>query len=173
MKIFMLIVGLLFTSLFANEDEPQGYKVVLMSYGSFVEAKEALNNMELIQSDRDLQTKYKFEFVARPSGKSYILAIEPLSGQSIANIIIEHFKPQYKNAYSSQYFGPTKGTVFLNHKIAIQEATKKVVKEKEVVSGAPKEQSKSDSIPWIWIMIIGVPVLGSLSGLLLARSKRA
>jgi hypothetical protein len=176
MKVLAILIGFLLATLHANEDVAQGYKVVLMSYGTFDEAKGALASVVLSKKDEDFQKKYNFEIVARPSGKSYILAIEPLSGQSIADKVIEHFKPLYKNAYSSQYFGATKGTLFLNKKAPEEKVVEKKVDEEKTAQSPVLPQPiapQKSTIPWIWIMLFGVPIAGALFGLMMGKIKRA
>lgn len=111
----IIVSVLLSFSIYA--DEAKGYKVVLASFSTFVEAKEKLNQLgqHLDEDDRALQDKYQYEIVARVSGKAYIVGIEPLETKEIANEVIKQFHDSYPEAYSNGYFGPTEGAVILEH----------------------------------------------------------
>ncbi|MDD2829344.1 MAG: hypothetical protein PHW18_07215 [Sulfuricurvum sp.] len=114
LKIIVTLTILLSAlSLYAGE--PKGYKIVLASFGSFDEAKGALNKIgeKLGDEEKGLQAKEKFEIVARPSGKAYILAIEPIESESGSKNVLKQFKKFYSGAYVNGYFGPTPGSVSL------------------------------------------------------------
>jgi len=95
--------------------EAKGYKIVLASCPTFDEAKEKLRILSerLDENDYALQRQYKFEIVARPSGKAFMLAVEPIESEKDSLIVRKQFAKYYPDAYVNGYYGPTEGAVSL------------------------------------------------------------
>lgn len=95
--------------------EAKGYKIVLASFATFDEAKAKLNDLakQIGDNEKKLQNQYGFEIVARPSGKAFMLAIEPLEREEDAKTVLQGFKQFCPDGYINGYFGPTEGAVFL------------------------------------------------------------
>jgi hypothetical protein len=119
LRLFFIV---LCVSAYANASEAKGYKVVLASFPTFSEAKQAMESSgkNMGEKERSLPTEYHFEIVARPSGKAFVLAAEPLKTQKDADTVAKNFKRLYPGAYINGYYGPTKGAVFLKPSIKIE-----------------------------------------------------
>lgn len=115
-RITFILLGwmLLFATIQTYASELKGYKVVLASFGSFDEAKTALAKLgsNIGASELALQSAYRFEIVARASGKRFMLAVEPIETEKGAESVLKQFKKYYPDAYVNGYFGPTKGAIF-------------------------------------------------------------
>lgn len=102
--------------------EAKGYKIVLASFGTFDEAKEKLDRLgqKLGAQDEALQKKYGYQIAARPSGKAFMLAVEPIESKEDSEKILKQFHLYYPDAYVNGYYGPTEGAVFLKAKENVQ-----------------------------------------------------
>ncbi len=175
--------------------EAKGYKIVLASFGTFDEAKGKLNDLSkrLGEDEKNLRNEYGFEIVARPSGKAFMVAIEPLKSEEDAKAVLNSFKKFYPDGYINGYFGPTEGAVFLpkeESKPAVPPSqsmgeTNQTHEENITVPSAPSVTSPSKVEPtpvdkttpeeprqtlWIVIGILGIAALG-LTGWLLRGKK--
>jgi hypothetical protein len=170
--------------------ESNGYKIVLASFGSFDEAKGALAKIgeKLGDEEKSLQAKQKFEILARPSGKAFILAIEPLENDEGSKVVLKQFKKFYPDAYINGYFGPTQGSVSLQFeaKPAVAEvnttqqppiatpavennAIEKIETSKEsVVVPIKEEENPKSSRPIIYVIILIIAIGASV---LFARKR--
>jgi hypothetical protein len=171
-----LIIWLgLFFSIVLQAGEAKGYKIVLASYPSFNEAKLTLHTLEtkIKDNERSLQKQYHFEIVARPSGKAFIVAIEPLENKTSAGTVMKQFKHLYPNAYINGYYGPTEGSIFMEHASLpqsdevkqaevnvtkpsarieenISAPVKKMVEEKSISTVSVEDEPKSNRLSLIW-----------------------
>lgn len=166
--------------------DAKGYKIVLASFGTFEEAKGKLNDLskQIEDDEKKLQHQYGFEIVARPSGKAFMLAIEPIEREEDAKVVLKGFKRLYPDGYINGYFGPTEGTVFLKVESLKEEAnqtleanTSNVPEVMNVVqSPEPADVSiapiKEDPHRMVWVVIgvFGIVALG-LIGWFLQRKK--
>lgn len=94
----------------------ESYKVVLASFKTFKEAKSVLEELKphLDAEDERLKEECGFEYVARPSGKAFLVGIEPIGSKEEAQKILKHYKRSYADAYINKYYGPTEGSYFLS-----------------------------------------------------------
>lgn len=92
-----------------------GYRVVLASFPTFDEAKSKMERLgeQLGENERSLQRQIDYEIVARPSGKSYIIGIEPIGSKAEQEKVLKAFRTYYRDAYGDKYHGPTEGTIVL------------------------------------------------------------
>lgn len=113
-KFLLLSWMILFAAVQIYAAEAKGYKIVLASFGTFDEAKSALDKLgsKIGDSEATLQKKYHFEIAARSSGKAFMLAIEPIETEDGAQTVLKQFQKYYPDAYVNGYFGPTKGAIF-------------------------------------------------------------
>lgn len=176
--------------------EAKGYKIVLASFGSFDEAKGALEKLgsKIGDAEYALQKEYHFEIAARSSGKAYMLAVEPIETAANAERVLKQFQKYYPDGYINGYFGPTEGAVFLSKETQktvvptpdIISDTNKTVEENRTIATEPlvspqisvvkktvndprKEESKQTI--WIIIGVLGAMVLGLVRWLL--KNKKA
>ncbi|MDD5159011.1 MAG: hypothetical protein PHI47_03085 [Sulfuricurvum sp.] len=114
MKFVLISWIILLVSIHSHAAEAEGYKVVLASYATFDEAKDALGKLDskIGASELALQKEYHFDIAARASGKAFMLAVEPIETEKGAGTVLQQFKKHYPDAYINGYFGPTKGAVF-------------------------------------------------------------
>lgn len=173
---------ILFTSSLLFALDVQGEKVVLNSFATFDEAQAKLKELEskITPNDLELRNKYHFDFVARKSGRAYIVVIEPIKTIDEATTILQHFKKTFTDAYTDHYYGPTQGAVVLAlvspekteikpNSISQQtSAINKTVSQKtnvsptiEVLEVEQKNQTSS-SYGWLWIPIIVLIFMGGL-----------
>ncbi|MCK9374395.1 MAG: hypothetical protein M0P91_14535 [Sulfuricurvum sp.] len=117
MKRVALILIVIFGAAYGYAQE---YKIVLLSYSKFEEARKGLNALEpkLDESYHKLQSQYRYEIVARPSGRAFLIGIEPIEGRENADRIREKFSPLFPKSYIDKYYGPTEGSVFMVHAAA-------------------------------------------------------
>jgi len=113
-KFLLLSWMILFAAIQTYGAEAKGYKIVLASFGSFDEAKTALEKLgsKIGASEFALQKEYHFEIAARSSGKAFMLAVEPIETQQGAQSVLREFQKYYPDAYVNGYFGPTQGAIF-------------------------------------------------------------
>lgn len=113
-KFLLLSWMILFAAVQIYAAEAKEYKIVLASFGTFDEAKSALDKLgsKIGDSEATLQKKYHFEIAARSSGKAFMLAIEPIETEDGAQTVLKQFQKYYPDAYVNGYFGPTKGAIF-------------------------------------------------------------
>lgn len=114
MKRVALMLAVIFGAVYGYAQE---YKIVLLSYTKFEEAQKGLNALEpkLDESFHQLQSQYRYEIVARPSGRAFLIGIEPIEGRENADRIREKFSSLYPKSYIDKYYGPTEGSVFMAH----------------------------------------------------------
>lgn len=93
----------------------EAYRVVLASFPTFEEAKSKMEKLgeRLNANDRSLQQQIDYQIVARPSGKSYIIGIEPIGSKAEQEKVLAAFRAYYRDAYGDKYHGPTEGAVAL------------------------------------------------------------
>ncbi|MCX6074735.1 MAG: hypothetical protein NTY39_10480 [Campylobacterales bacterium] len=156
--LFFIILVIFGTNIYANE--AKGYKIILASYPKFDQAKKTMNllGQKLTKKDWSIQKKYRYEIVARPSGKVFIVAIEPLRTKEAVNSVLIRFKKFYPNAYYSGYFGPTKGGIFLIHPSTAKITKDISTREENFTPPNPPEKSVSK---WGWAAaILGLVAIG-------------
>ncbi|MDD5716492.1 MAG: hypothetical protein PHW64_01705 [Sulfuricurvum sp.] len=144
---YLWIVWIVFSSfIHASAAEAIGYKIVLASFSTFEETKEKLYALEnkLDSRELSLQKKYRFEVVARPSGRVFILALEPFEKKSDAKTVLKPFKKFYPDAYINGYYGPTEGTLFLG-RTAETARVDNTAADKEVVRHNPLETGAEEN----------------------------
>ena len=179
-KVWIIGWIIIFSSMYGYANEAKGYKVVLASFSTFDEAKAKLAKLEreLSEEDYALQKKHHYKIVARPSGKAFIVGVEPLKTKAVADEVIGRFKRICPDAYSNGYFGPTQGAVFLDHistAPAVEERNRSIPKkvEKSVESkpidmvNLPREEK--EKIPLLWMIAAGSMVLMAVAFI---RAKR-
>jgi len=173
---------ILFTSSLLFALDVQGEKVVLNSFATFDEAQAKLKELEstITPNAIELRNKYHFDFVARKSGRAYILVIEPIKTVDEATVILKHFKKTFTDAYTDHYYGPTQGAVVLalvspekteikpNSLSQQTPAINKTVSQKtnvsptiEVLEVEQKNQTGS-SYGWLWIPVLVLIFIGGL-----------
>lgn len=115
LKTLLIVWFLIVSGMCADASEAKGYKIVLAAFPTFDEAKTKLRILgeELGAQEKALQEEYGYEIVARPSGRSYIIGIEPIRSKKGRDSVLRTFKRFYRDAYSDTYYGPTQGAVFL------------------------------------------------------------
>jgi len=182
MNLNTILAIVLFITLGFGDNKPQGYKVVLNTFSTLKEASARMDKIVLSDRGMKLKEKYGFEIVSRPSGKSYIIAVEPISDEQAAKEVLSHFQTVFKDAYKSGYYGPTAGSVLLtsgsNEKQTLP--TAKSDKDENVsdanetnsTHGDAKSAEESSGTFWFWIVLIGFPAAGALAGIFLGRLKR-
>lgn len=168
--------------------EAKGYKIVLASFGTFDEAKTALDTLgsKIGDSELALQKEYHFDIAARASGKAFMLAVEPIETENGAESVLKQFQKYYPDAYINGYFGPTKGAVFfkplhsvniieeahrteanmtldrekkVEENISTTEPLEAVIVDKNLLDGLSKaEESKSKTGLFISFLIVGAIV---------------
>jgi HPt (histidine-containing phosphotransfer) domain-containing protein len=159
--IFLFLITLITT----HANEQQGYKVVLASFNTFDEAKEKLGLFDSTFSGKELalQETYHFEVLARPSGKAFIVTLEPFDKKESATVVLTQFKKLYPDGYINGYFGPTDGSVFWKNKGAEPTIVKSEILPKSL-STPPLpikitvEDNKSHT--WIWILLVVMVLIG-------------
>lgn len=185
--LFALFVFLGFWEAYGAE--AKGYKIVLASFATFDEAKAKLNDLSqrIGDGEKGLQEQYGFEIAARPSGKAYMLAIEPLQTEQDAQKVLKSFKQFYPDSYINGYFGPTEGAVFLSKESVKEEAnqtadgnTSNTAEPMKVVQ-APKPADVSMAEPtqeeprrtvWMLIGVLGIAALGLIGWLLKSKNTQ-
>lgn len=162
--LFLLLFFITLITTHANEQ--QGYKVVLVSFSTFNEAKEKLALFDAtlrVKKELALQETYHFEILARPSGKAFIIALEPFEKKESAEAVLHQFKQFYPDGYVNGYFGPTDGSVVWKHK-SVDSATAKSdtiqTKTSDSVHIKPSNES-SESHAWVWILIVVLIVIAN------------
>lgn len=145
-KFLLLSWMILFAAVQIYAAEAKGYKIVLASFGTFDEAKTALDKLgsKIGDSEATLQKKYQFEIAARSSGKAFMLAIEPIETENGALSVLKQFQKYYPDAYVNGYFGPTKGAIFFKspeNKSPVEE-----LNASEVNTTAEVEKNVSENI---------------------------
>lgn len=185
---FFLFLGLL--EVYGGE--AKGYKIVLASFMTFDEAKERLNDLSkrIGDDEKALQTQYRFEIVARPSGKAFILAIEPLEHKEDAKTVLQGFKKLYPDGYINGYFGPTEGAVLLPKEeskpfqsvVEANQTDEENVTAPSVanITKSPKVDPKVErpvidknqsQISWVVIGVLGIIALGLIGWLLKGKKS--
>ncbi len=182
MKLLSMLYLILFTSSLLFALDIQGEKVVLNSFATFDEAQAKLKELEstIAPDEIELRNKYHFDFVARKSGRAYILVIEPIKTVDEATVILKHFKKTYTDAYTDHYYGPTQGAVVLAlvspEKIEIKP---NIVKQKTPIIGKTVSQKtkvsptieiskveqknqRDSSYEWLWIPVLVLIFIGGL-----------
>ncbi|MDD2828727.1 MAG: Hpt domain-containing protein [Sulfuricurvum sp.] len=165
-SIFIFLFLITFSTIYANEQ--QGYKVVLASFSTFDEAKEKLDLFASTFSGKELalQEAYHFEVLARPSGKAFIVTLEPFDKKESATVVLTQFKKLYPDAYINGYFGPTDGSILWKNKSVEPTIIKNEVLPKSIPTPLPIEITIEDnkSHAWIWVSLgflvfVGIGVL--------------
>ena len=182
MNLNTVLAIVLLITLGFGDNKPQGYKVVLNTFSTLKEASARMDKIVLSDRGMKLKEKYGFEIVSRPSGKSYIIAVEPIGDEQAAKEVLSHFQTVFKDAYKSGYYGPTAGSVLLasgsnekqTHPTAKSDKDENVSDTNEANSthGDRESSEKSGGAFWFWIVLVGFPVAGALGGVLMGRFKR-
>lgn len=83
------------------------YKVVLGSYNTLQSAENRLKQLEkqLSGDYGSIQNKYGCTIVARPSGRAFLIAAEPLKSKEDASAVRKRFSPLFSDAYIDKYYG--------------------------------------------------------------------
>lgn len=185
-KSIILAVVMFLNFIEAYASEAKGYKIVLASFPTFDEAKAKLNDLSqnIGDAEKALQKRYGFEIAARPSGKAYMLAIEPFQTEKDAQEVLKTFKHFYPDSYINGYFGPTKGAVFLNDESlqpdvnqTLEDNTSTVAKpipsvqSQELVTPIVQVKEEPSHKVWILISVLGIAVLGLLGWFLKGNRK--
>lgn len=170
MRHFFITLFLIFF-ITIHASEINGYKVVLASFKTFDEAKNDLDSfgVRLTSQEIELQNKYNFDIVARPSGKVFVVAIEPLDDIKTAKIISNHFKKFYPDALVSGYFGPTEGAIVWK-KSDVSPPPDKVLIDSHESRGEKSESN--ESIGFVWKLLVSIAILGLILGLVIWRINR-
>lgn len=174
--IFFCMIFFTHTSVYAKP--AQGYKVVLSSFSAFSEAKKALGvaGENLTKVQIALLEKHHCSLLARPSGKGYIVVIEPLIKREEAVTVVKHFKTAFPDGYISGYFGPTQESVFWIIKEPIASEQDNIVGASAALVQTPMQQTSpfevKGSTLLIWPIIVGVLVIVGLLFTLVLIIKR-
>lgn len=83
----------------------QNYKIVLGSYATMDLAKDELTKLETKLHDKHIESKsyYDYNIVTRPSGKCYMMVIEPVPTKKMALTVKKIFAPLYPDLYINKY----------------------------------------------------------------------
>ncbi len=103
MKTFFFLF-LTFIALYASSER----KIIIGSFPSQNDADKALEKFES-QLDAEfyvIQDQYGFNIVARPSGRSFIIALEPFESYQAAKEVKEFLPPTYADAFINKYTPP-------------------------------------------------------------------
>ncbi|MDD2781087.1 SPOR domain-containing protein [Sulfuricurvum sp.] len=149
LTFIVLSCMILFSAMQTFAAEAKGYKIVLASFASFDEAKSALEKLgsKVGENELVLQKEYRFDIVARPSGKAFMLAIEPLETQQGAESVLKQFKKHYPDAYINGYFGPTQGALFFKPAESNSPTTEVNATEANTTAEAVKSVEENSSTP--------------------------
>lgn len=161
---WLILIALTVLGTGVNANEIHQYKIILASYPKIEEAKSKMEILgsTLTEEDWAAQKKYGYHIVARPSGELFIIAIEPLETKESVERVLKRFQQFYPDAYSSDYFGYTKGALFLS-----RTSTKKIIPTK---SDTPIEKTitkvnSTEKLMQIggWILLgLGAVAIGAL-----------
>lgn len=123
----------LYTPLLAADE----YKVVLGSYNTLQSAENRLKQLEkqLSGDYGSIQNKYGCTIVARPSGRAFLIAAEPLKSRQDASDVRKRFSPLFSDAYIDKYYGTKSG------KTKIEPMLPKIV---ELPSGTTHSETKHE-----------------------------
>jgi hypothetical protein len=149
--IFLLFLILFYPIIICASDEPKGYTIVLASFSKFDEAKRELSILgaKMGQEESLLQKKYNFEMLVRPSGKGFVVAIEPLKDKKSVEAVREYFKIWYPDTYTGNYIDPV---VWQFQEVAMQKEVKSTVdKNGETPRLKETRLSTEEGYPWGWI----------------------
>lgn len=183
-QAFFLLYLVIFINIHIYASEVKGSKIVLASFSAFDEAQGALEVLGARLGDEEafLEKQYHFEIVARPSGDVFIIAIEPLKSQKSADLVLKHFKKFYPDAYSADYFGPTKESVAWKSKEISQESIKSNVLQNNQSKSAlaenltAAEEAKSSApivrYSWEWIVMLFLVLISIVGVFFVRRGKR-
>ncbi len=169
MKFLTILYFSLLVSISMFASEVQGEKIVLVSFQTYDEATSKLKELELkiTQDERNLREKYHFDIVARPSGKAYIVAIEPIASSDDVKVVLKHFQKNFPDAYTSHYYGPTQGTIKLaglSPSRAVEVNNTKVKKSplssKAAEMVVEEESQKSGDYGWLWVPALLLIIIG-------------
>jgi hypothetical protein len=163
MKLIWMVYLALLTSLSLFSGDIQGEKIVLHSFATFDEAQSKLKELEskITPNDIELRNTHHFDFVARKSGRAYIIVIEPIKTVNEATAILEHFKKTFPNAYTDHYYGPTQGEIKIS--FASPKIAPKVPRAPKTTEISVEEESKSSGgYGWLWVPALLLIIVGSL-----------
>ena len=142
MKIFLLLF-LTFISLYASSER----KIIIGSFPSQSEADRALEKFEA-QLDSEfyaIQDQYGFNIVARPSGRSFIIALEPFENYRAAKEVKEFVPPSYADAFINKYTPPSEPTI--EESIAVEDIVTSIPISNDVVTTSQKPSSAAINNP--------------------------
>jgi HPt (histidine-containing phosphotransfer) domain-containing protein len=147
-SLFFLIV-----TLYAGER-----KVILSSFTTFDEAKKGLTQVgeRIGEREWELARHYNFNVIARPSGKAFVVVLEPLSDNEGASVVLKHFQKYFPDAYVSDYFGYTQGSVVLKSQKQIEKKALEVIHQEHrdpIDSNVTTEACTISSISYIFILL--------------------
>ncbi len=88
-------------------------KIIVASFPTEMEAQKALTNFQLKLSSQFLALKkrYQFTIVARSSGRSYIIALEPFNSYKEAKDVKSTLPTDYNDAFINRYTAPESSTI--------------------------------------------------------------
>lgn len=177
--IYLLFCFVFFIEIGSYAGELKGNKLVLGSYATFAEAKKvlAVTGEALTPSQMNLLEKYHSSLLARPSGKGYILVIEPLANKKEAQEIKKHFSAAFPDAYISGYFGPTQESVFWKLLADANKATKIESHNTSLVhspiqQAVPVKATCSVGIAWWWMASTGILAITVVFMVILKSKKK-
>lgn len=142
-RVFLAGLVLAFWSACGYGAEVQGYRVVLASFPTFEEARSNLERLggALGDEEKSLQSRYGYEIVARPSGRAFIVGIEPIGTDGDRDRVLKRFQRFYPDAYGDKYHGPTEGAVVWN-----PSGASKVAEEEEGVAAVPEGSMVAEAV---------------------------
>lgn len=184
-QLFFLFLLVIFVNTQGYAAEAKGYKIVLASFPKFDDAKEKLKAVgaQITDEGKELQSKYHFKIVARASGRAFVVSVEPMESEEAVDKVLDYFKKTFPDAYGDKYYGPTKGTIFLEDlktktvevevnttKSAGVESKAAVTKPKALITPISGDELSEDGAvgsPWIWWSAMGLFFV--IAGLLIKR----
>ena len=178
--IYILFCFIFFIEISTYAGEVKGKKLVLGSYATFTEAKKVLASTgeTLTNPQLALLNQYHCSLLARPSGKVYILVIEPLADEKEAKIVQKYFSSTFPDAYISPYFSPTKDVVFWTAAEAIESNHDKMLSNSATLLPfqAPRQQisflETKGSQLLIAAIVVSFFLIGVLLFLFIVRGKK-
>lgn len=159
-------------------EEAIGYKILLSSFQTLDDANRSLHILgdQIGKKEFELLERYHYDLVARPSGDSFIIAIEPFSSKEDAKHVKKLFDQYYSDAYINGYYGPTEGTITYS----------RIQKSKSVMASSTIDSSVEDnpmdrnhelkehqerSSTFQWVIVFGSIIVGLVGFLMIHRFR--
>ncbi len=142
MKTFFFLF-LTFIALYASSER----KIIIGSFPSQNDADKALEKFES-QLDAEfyvIQDQYGFNIVARPSGRSFIIALEPFESYQAAKEVKEFLPPTYADAFINKYTPPLEPQP--SEQIETKDIITPVPVQKPVRTPSPKPVAATVEVP--------------------------